>query len=96
MGGAVRRGRPASAKRALCAHPSRGIVRQMFAFEHGADSLLSPLLGAALCMFLLRLSALLCASATRSRDLRAIARVKQEVGPNRPSPHEDKADARST
>jgi hypothetical protein len=67
----------------------------MFAFEHGAESLLGPLLGAALCMFLLRLSAFLCASATRSRDLRTIARVKREVGLNRPSPQEDKDDARS-
>jgi hypothetical protein len=67
----------------------------MFAFEHGVDSLLSPLLGAALCMFLLRMSVLLCASATRSRDLRTIARVKRETATNVPSPHEDGEDARS-
>jgi hypothetical protein len=68
----------------------------MFAFEHGAGGLLGPLLGAALCMFLLRVFVLVCASATRSRDLRTIARVKREGSVNRPSSQEDSANARST
>jgi hypothetical protein len=68
----------------------------MFAFEHGADSLLGPLLGGALCMLLLRLSAPLCASVTRSRDLRTIARGKRDDAPNRPSSPEERRDARST
>jgi hypothetical protein len=67
----------------------------MFAFEHGTSSLLGPLLGAALCMFLLRAFVLLCASATRSRDLRTIARVKREAATNRPSPHDESENMRS-
>jgi hypothetical protein len=68
----------------------------MFEFELGTGTLLGPLLGAALCMFLLRACAPLCASATRSRDLRTIARVKSEAAQNRPSPQEDSGNARST
>jgi hypothetical protein len=67
----------------------------MFAFEQGTSSLLGPLLGAALCMFLLRAFVVLCASATRSRDLRTIARVKREASANRLSPQEDSGNMRS-
>lgn len=85
----ARRGARATA----CA--GRGIVRQMFAFEHGSGALLGPLLGAGLCMFILRALVLLCASATRSRDLRAIARAEREAAANRASPQEDSGNARS-